>query len=242
MNEKVQQMADKRKRRGGATRSARYPAERGQGPRRSGCVVAHRTHEMNVAQAPSNCIGDIGPSCWLSTRARLGAVALTMTLGMPMLAGCGDPVHDALIESLGSEDPAVPVGPLHRPGQPCVACHREGGEASAFSFAGTVVTEVTSDKPVGEVSVAIIDSARRTFTATTNCAGNFFIRTSEFVPRYPVWTTIRLGEIEREMSSPWYREGSCAGCHVNPRSETSSGPVYLIEDPLTELLPPSRCN
>jgi hypothetical protein len=151
-------------------------------------------------------------------------------------------VSDAVIASLGAEDPAVRVGPLHRPGQPCVACHSESGGASAFSLAGTVVTEFTSKKPVGGVTVAIVDATRRTFTATTNCAGNFFIRESDFTPTYPAWVTIRLGMLEREMSSPWYREGSCATCHAYPRSQTSSGPVYIIEDPAMETLPPGECN
>jgi hypothetical protein len=185
----------------------------------------------------------IGPTSSTRSRLRVGAVSLLMWLGItPTLAACSDPVRNAVIDSLGSEDPSVRRGPLHRPGQPCVACHSEAGGASPFSLAGTVVTEFAAKKPVGNVSVAIVDAARRTFTATTNCAGNFFIRESEYAPTYPAWVTIRLGTLEREMSSPWYREGSCATCHVHPRSETSSGPVYIIEDPMTETLPPSQCN
>ena len=53
---------------------------------------------------------------------------------------CTDPVRDRAIERLGAEDPAVAIGPEHRPGQPCVLCHSEGGPASGkpFAIAGTV--------------------------------------------------------------------------------------------------------
>jgi hypothetical protein len=155
---------------------------------------------------------------------------------------CGDPVPDATVASLGHEDPGVPPGPLHRPGQPCLACHRDGGKASNFSIAGTVYKDILSRNPVGNVSVTIIDSVNGTFTATTNCAGNFYVKTDEFAPIYPVWMSMRAGTVQRDMASPSFREGSCAGCHTDPRGPASPGHVYLIEDPTVDMAPPSQCN
>src|SRR5262245_50333962 len=69
---------------------------------------------------------------------------LILGASLPLLCllavGCTDPVRQAQIDKLGPEDPAVPVGPDHRPGQACVLCHSEGGPASskAFAIAGTV--------------------------------------------------------------------------------------------------------
>jgi hypothetical protein len=155
----------------------------------------------------------------------------------PVLLSCGDPVPDNAIANLGPEDPNVPRGPSHRPGQPCILCHEAGGEARAFSLAGTVYTDVTSQKVVGGVNVLVVDATNATLSTTTNCAGNFFVPTEQFVPTYPIWFTLRVGKVRRDMSSPAYREGSCAGCHTNPRGPSSPGHVYVIDDPAVDILP-----
>src|SRR5579864_2181231 len=91
-----------------------------------------------------------------------------------MLVGCGDPVPDSKIIALGPEDPSVPPGPAHRPGQPCLVCHQAGGKAAPFSVAGTIYAEVDGSAPVGNANVYILDSASNTYATKTNCAGNFF--------------------------------------------------------------------
>ena len=48
---------------------------------------------------------------------------------------CTDPLRDREIEALGDEAPGVSPGPEHRPGQPCVLCHSDGGPASSKPFA-----------------------------------------------------------------------------------------------------------
>jgi len=134
-------------------------------------------------------------------------------------------------------------GPTHRPGQPCLACHSEGGQASAvFSVAGTVFADANSTKPVDGVAVYLIDTDGVVFTASTNCVGNFYVRPAEFSPHYPLWVTMRTGKVQRDMESPAYREGGCAACHIDPRSPSSAGHVYMIDDPTVETLPPSGCN
>ncbi len=158
------------------------------------------------------------------------------------LASCGDPVHDDAIAALGPEAPNVPPGPLHRPGQPCAACHRDGGPAVPFSLAGTVYATATSPKPAANVTVMIFDATLALTTFTTNCAGNFFARASDYAPKFPIWATLRAGRIQRDMDSPAYREGSCAACHTASVGPASAGPVYLIDDPGTQSLPPGQCN
>ena len=177
------------------------------------------------------------------------AMALLALSTPSMLLGCGDPAPDSKVNALGPEDPNVPPGPNHRPGQPCLVCHQAGGKAQPFSVAGTVYAEVDASAPVGNANVYILDSANNTYTTKTNCAGNFFVRPGDFTPTYPYWATLRAnatvggspGVIERDMDSPSYREGSCAGCHTIPIGPGSPGPVYVIDDPTSETLPPG-CN
>jgi hypothetical protein len=73
-----------------------------------------------------------------------GLVGLLLLPTLAAAVGCGnfdpfsDPILDADKAALGPEDPNVPEGPLHRAGQPCAVCHRDGGEDPTFVFAGTV--------------------------------------------------------------------------------------------------------
>ncbi len=175
---------------------------------------------------------------WLRDAPAWGAIA---AVTCPMTASCGDPVRDETVAALGPEDPAVLPGPLHRPGQPCVACHATGGVASAFLTAGTVYLQKGSRVPYGGASVVVTDAALHTETLTTNCAGNFFLRDGESPLGYPLFFDVRAGNIKRQMLSAVYREGSCAYCHLDPPSPASAGPVYLVEFPQFEQAPPSPC-
>jgi hypothetical protein len=158
------------------------------------------------------------------------------------LFACADPVYDDAIANLGGEQAGVEPGPLHRPGQPCVLCHSSRGGEQEFSLAGTVYVDRTTDTPIENVSVQVIDSQARKFVANTNCAGNFYITPAEFEPDFPIWLSMERGDVYRSMDTPVYREASCAGCHTSPMSLSSPGHVYLIDDPAVEpLLPPSSC-
>src|SRR5262245_43752578 len=90
-----------------------------------------------------------------------------------LVAACGDPVRDRRMDALGPEAPGIAIGPLHRPGQPCLACHDGKGEARAMSVAGTVFRTEDDAQPVFGVDVILTDAERRTFATKTNCAGNF---------------------------------------------------------------------
>jgi hypothetical protein len=169
----------------------------------------------------------------------LSRFCLTVTL-VWLAGGCADPVRDAAVADLGSEAPGVPVGPLHRPGQPCLACHG-AGDASAFTVAGTVYAREKSKTPLNDVTVRLIDAAGRRFDSVTNCAGNFFVRPTEFVVQYPLWVTLAVEEHTLDMESPVFREGSCAPCHRDPKGRDSAGPVYFLLDEDQDLPPKHYC-
>jgi hypothetical protein len=140
--------------------------------------------------------------------------------------GCADPTREAAIANLGGEVEGVPPGPLHRPGQPCLACH-DGHEARRYSMAGTVYRLADGDAPAPGVRVEIVDSVEQTFVVETNCAGSFFVRPEDFTPAYPAWTSLSLGAYRIAMETPIHREGSCAGCHADPAGPDAVGRVYL---------------
>jgi hypothetical protein len=146
--------------------------------------------------------------------------------------GCDDPVRARAIAALGPEAPGVRPGPLHRPGQPCLLCHDPSGDRDpAFSVAGTVYRESDERQPLNVVTVHLVDADGRAFSAPTNCAGNFFVSPDEYTPRYPLWTTLQAEDQTIDMESPIYRDGSCASCHTDPKSPTSAGHVFLLDQP-----------
>jgi hypothetical protein len=145
---------------------------------------------------------------------------------------CSDPAHDRAVEALGGEAPGVPEGPLHRPGQPCVTCHGPDGPAAGeFSVAGTVYGLLRESEPVPNVAVRVRDITGSERTTTTNQAGNFFIRSEEWRPVYPLQTNIRLGNLSKQMSTYIARAASCADCHVHPPGPNSPGQIYIATSP-----------
>jgi hypothetical protein len=156
------------------------------------------------------------------------------------VTACGDPVRTQAIAALGPEAENVSRGPLHRPGQPCLVCH-DSGEASMFTVAGTVYARAATPAPLNGVTVQLIDSLGHQFNATSNCAGNFFVRPSEFVVSYPLWVTMAVGTESIDMESPVYRDGSCASCHTDPKGPASAGHVYLLLDEKADLSASHYC-
>ncbi len=152
-------------------------------------------------------------------------------------------MRDTQIAELGAEDDGVPVGPLHRPGQPCVLCHSAGGGAGAFSVAGTIYRDQrrATKVPVDRAEVLLLDAEGRTHRAPTNCAGNFFVRAADWRPTYPMWVTVRYGDEAIEMESPVHHDGSCAVCHTDPAGLASAGHIYLTDDPTTTI-PAGDCS
>jgi hypothetical protein len=166
--------------------------------------------------------------------------ALALPLALALETGCNDPVHDAQIAALGPEDPAVPVGPLHRPGQPCLACHDGNGPASlAFGTAGTVFQDAMDPTPMVSAIVQLTDAATNVTSAETNCAGNFFVELVDWTPVFPVHVQVIYGDMSSQMLSHFDRYTSCAQCHTGTVSSSSVGQIYLNADPMAYL--PSGC-
>ena len=101
--------------------------------------------------------------------------------------------------------------------------------------------DADSLRPIENVTVDLIDPLGNRFSSITNCAGNFFVRAREYSLQGPVWVSMQRGAVFREMDTPIYRDGSCAGCHGDPVGTASAGHVFLIDDPEVEEVPVSQC-
>ena len=170
-----------------------------------------------------------------------------IVIGLLLLGpgGCAslpaDPVQADAVAALGPEDGVTPPGPNHRSGQPCLVCHSDAGGKHVFSVAGTVYRRQDTMDVFGGAKVLLLDSAGHTATVTTNCAGNFYLTPDQFLPTYPLWTTVSFGMVSIDMESMVHRDGSCAGCHADPASQTSAGHVFLTDDPLVTIPPSTPC-
>lgn len=170
------------------------------------------------------------------TRTALIVAALSSFLS------CADPVLSDQVAAQGPETAGVPVGELHRAGQPCLTCHQEGGPASSFPFtlAGTVFAQPLRQIGVEGAEIRITDAGGKQFIKKTNCVGNFFIKAGEFQPEFPLVVQVGKGAT-RAMRSVIGREGSCGGCHSidlklgDPFSQV--GHIYLFggDEPGTPL-------
>lgn len=167
------------------------------------------------------------------------ALVLACALGA---VACGNPVRDNLKRSLGPEDPNVPRGPLHRPGQPCTVCHsKAGGVEPPMSVAGTVFQVADSKKPARNVIVQVVDAQGRHYSVATNCAGNFYIQENDFQPAYPIKPRLAYGNLPALVhKTQIFRDGSCASCHTDPVSATSPGHVYIDTNGVVDF-PSSGC-
>jgi hypothetical protein len=161
------------------------------------------------------------------------AFGQALLFGVALLgACCTDPLRERRIEALGPEQLGVSPGPLHRPGQPCLACH-DGEDSSVprHSVAGTVYVDTRADQTAANVLVELVDARAERFELTSNCAGNFYVEGARFEPVYPLWTALRFEDERIQMQSSIGRDGSCASCHALSASNTATGAVYLYSLP-----------
>jgi len=163
------------------------------------------------------------------------------------VAACGNRAVDDRIELLGDEKAGVPPSEFHRPGQPCILCHGEYlRENPIMTVAGTIHAFPAGDNPlpVKGVIVRLTDAFGDQKEASTNCAGNFFIKETEWKPAFPLRAEIEYpvpGSLDTTkrvvMSTRISRDGSCAGCHKGAPNQGSPGWVTCAEADLNPPFP-----
>jgi hypothetical protein len=137
---------------------------------------------------------------------------------------------------------------FHRPGQPCLTCHRDdynpGGDT--FVVAGTIYRRATDLDGVEGAEVIMVDAAGREMTALTNRVGNFMVEVGgsgdaprqrgdgrlrvPWNPEFPLQIRVRLGSLEQEMESFAWRDGSCGGCHQGTGDGAESVRKVFVEE------------
>ncbi len=182
-------------------------------------------------------------------------IALLLLLGACTLGGCtlGTSPEDEARLDLGGE----PGGggddddgdETHRPGQPCLVCHRDGynpGE-KLLVIAGTVYLRPSDTTGLEGATIAISDAAGRAFEMVSNRTGNFMVQVKTSLsapeqkskgrvkipwqPTFPLRVEVRYAGTVKEMKSMVWRDGSCAGCHVGSVGGEESVPrVFILED------------
>lgn len=115
---------------------------------------------------------------------------------------------------VSATDPNTP-GPLMRPGEQCLSCHRQGGQASRrpWTAAGTVFRTATSNEGVEGATIVIEDAAGKRVSLVTNAVGNFY--TADVLAK-PLRMKIRYDGREKEMPIPLDADGACNACHSHP--------------------------
>lgn len=175
-------------------------------------------------------------------------LSLIAALGAAIGSGCTDPVRDRQIEALGPD--TEPNGPDHRPGQPCILCHSEGGpaEGKAFAIAGTVYdTNKPGSKGAEAVTVQFIDAneSKPKEIPQTGPTGNFFVPIGDWPDlTFPVRVALYEDPADppkQTMRSLINREASCNYCHrpnvdlkevkdqatAKDLSRSSAGQIYM---------------
>jgi hypothetical protein len=143
---------------------------------------------------------------------------------------CYDPAHLDAVANLGDEAPNVPAGPTHRPGQPCTTCHGGLGPSDVeFSVAGTLFTVRGTKTPLAGGVVTVTDAVGASKTATSNDAGNFFIKKSDWDPAFRLSVFIEAQGLKKVMLTSIARDGGCGSCHQGAGDPTYMPGVYLRE-------------
>ena len=96
---------------------------------------------------------------------------------------------------------------------------------------GTVYLNQGEDTAAQGAIVHVTSSNGETHDLVSNSVGNFYMSSQEFIPTYPLVITVEGDGVTQKMSTHVGRDGSCAGCHVDPQGPTSPGRVYLHEAP-----------
>jgi mono/diheme cytochrome c family protein len=141
------------------------------------------------------------------------ALVLFTILATLLLSACPDPVREELEDEQGPEAAGVPEGPLHRAGQRCLACHREGGRSPAFSVAGTVFLREGETAAAPGVDIAIRDARGDERTFQSNAVGNFYVPKTSWSPTFPLRVELRVEGRAIAMRTEILREGACNACH-----------------------------
>jgi hypothetical protein len=120
-------------------------------------------------------------------------------------------------------------GPLHRPGEDCLACHTDADTspqpgAPRWTAAGTLYVDplAAADRGFFGATVTLTDQAGKVVAMRTGGTGNFF--TAEAL-QFPVQVEVQAGGVVARMADA--PSGACNGCHAVPPSGSAPGRIFV---------------
>lgn len=120
-------------------------------------------------------------------------------------------------------------GPLHRPGEDCLACHTQAGSSPApgappWTAAGTLFPDpfAADDRGLFGAAVTLTDQAGKVVTMRTGGTGNFY--TAEALA-FPVQVEVRVATVVARMADA--PTGACNSCHAVPPTGGAQGRVSI---------------
>jgi hypothetical protein len=93
---------------------------------------------------------------------------------------------------------------------PCLTCHKEGGGAPSFAFAGTIYTDEAMSKGSADVEIRIADANGKSASAHSDADGNFWSPGAPIA--LPAHAGARSGAKTLAMGSI-VDKADCNGCH-----------------------------
>ncbi len=123
---------------------------------------------------------------------------------------------------LGEITPPVctdPVAPAddghHRPGDDCMSCHRQGGDATPYALAGTLYADAGGAAPVAGATLHFMDTAGLDAIVITAANGNFWSVDPITFPL--VAFTARCPDVVPMVTALGEADLGCnrAGCHTS---------------------------
>ena len=113
--------------------------------------------------------------------------------------------------------------PWMQAGNDCMQCH--GVTAQPWTAAGTLYAapDASADAGVEGAKIYLQDADGKTFTLTTNGAGNFYIAEQL---KFPLHAEAELGGKRMAMSAP-LTSGACNSCHAQPAQNNAPGRLFV---------------
>ncbi|MBK9037290.1 MAG: hypothetical protein IPL61_39615 [Myxococcales bacterium] len=84
-----------------------------------------------------------------------------------------NPLLDEVVPPLCA-DPVAGGDGHHRPGEDCLSCHRQGGDATPYSIAGTLYADVGGTAPAVGITVHVLDATGADVAMVSADNGNFW--------------------------------------------------------------------
>jgi len=94
---------------------------------------------------------------------------------------------------------------------PCLGCHKDGGSAPAFSFAGSIYADKEATKGAADVEIRVEDNGAPAVSVHSDADGNFWSKGPAL--KGPAHAGARSAIKTRIMNQPT-TTGDCNSCHA----------------------------